>query len=181
LADDLKAIELWPCGYDARCKARNCKAKATTIARSVDAGGRPIRQHELCAAHAESIAERERGKGREIVTRGVETSMNLRHATALALVGWYLMQPHVFTDATNRGRPAFGNWAAPISEWEVLHSYDSAKDCEAEKEHAHKMAQVIKRTLTDFPANERTEVRATGEAETYAVCISSDDPRLKGE
>jgi hypothetical protein len=47
-----KAIELWPCGYDAPCKVKSCKARATTIARAVDAGGRPIRQYELCATHA---------------------------------------------------------------------------------------------------------------------------------
>jgi hypothetical protein len=69
LAHDVKAIELWPCRYDAPCKVKNCKAKATTIARSVDAGGRPRLQHELCASHAESVAERERGKGREIIHR----------------------------------------------------------------------------------------------------------------
>jgi hypothetical protein len=63
LADDIKAVELWPCGYQAPCKVRNCRAKATTIARSVDAGGRPLRQHELCATHAEQVSERERGRG----------------------------------------------------------------------------------------------------------------------
>jgi hypothetical protein len=68
--DDLKIIELWPCRYDALCNVRKCRASATTIARSVDSGGRPDRQYELCAIHAESVAERERGKGREIVTRG---------------------------------------------------------------------------------------------------------------
>jgi hypothetical protein len=66
-----KAIELWPCGYDAPCKVKSCRARATTIARSADAGGRPMRQYELCAVHAEQVAERERGKGREIVKRAV--------------------------------------------------------------------------------------------------------------
>ena len=70
LPDLVKAIELWQCRYDAPCKVRNCKAKATMIARSVDAGGRPHRQHELCQVHTEQVTERERGKGREIVTRG---------------------------------------------------------------------------------------------------------------
>jgi hypothetical protein len=63
MADDTKTIELWPCGYDARCNVRNCKAKATRLARSLDSGGRPIRQYELCAAHAEQVVERERGNG----------------------------------------------------------------------------------------------------------------------
>jgi hypothetical protein len=69
--DDTKTIELWPCGYDARCNVRNCKAKATTLARSVDTGGRPMKQYELCAVHAEQVAQREKGRGREIVRCGV--------------------------------------------------------------------------------------------------------------
>jgi hypothetical protein len=67
--EPVKAIELLPCGYQAPCKVRNCRAKATIIARSVDSGGRPIRQYELCTAHANAIAERERQRGREIVRR----------------------------------------------------------------------------------------------------------------
>jgi hypothetical protein len=71
VADETKAIELWPCRYDAPCKVRNCRARATTIARSVDSGGRPRRQYELCRTHTEQITERERDKGREIVTRDI--------------------------------------------------------------------------------------------------------------
>jgi hypothetical protein len=70
LSDDAKAIELWPCGYQAPCKVKNCRTRATTIARSIDAGGRPMKQYELCAVHAGQISERERAKGREIVKRG---------------------------------------------------------------------------------------------------------------
>lgn len=66
--DDVEAIELWPCGYDAPCQVRNCRAKAATIA---DSGGRPHSgSMRLCAAHAESLATRERTNGRQIVTRG---------------------------------------------------------------------------------------------------------------
>jgi len=71
LTEETKTIELWPCGYDARCNVRNCKAKATTLARSVDSGGRPMKQYELCTVHADKVAEREQGRGREIVQRRV--------------------------------------------------------------------------------------------------------------
>jgi hypothetical protein len=37
------------------------------IARSVDAGGRPMRQYELCDVHAEQVAAREQAKGRKII------------------------------------------------------------------------------------------------------------------
>jgi hypothetical protein len=69
MTDETKSIELWPCGYQARCNVRNCKVKATTLARSLDSGNRPIKQYELCSVHAEQVAERERGKGREILKR----------------------------------------------------------------------------------------------------------------
>jgi hypothetical protein len=71
VADETKTIELWPCGYQAPCKVHNCKLKATTIARSVDGGGRPIKQYELCSIHADQIAQREKLKGREIIKREV--------------------------------------------------------------------------------------------------------------
>jgi len=59
-------IELRRCLYPALCSARSCRAKATTIARSVDAGGRPMKQYELCYIHANQVAERERAKGRKV-------------------------------------------------------------------------------------------------------------------
>jgi hypothetical protein len=71
MPDDTKTIELWPCRYEARCNVRNCKAKAATIARSTDNGGRPIKQYELYSIHADQIAQREKLRGREIVRRGV--------------------------------------------------------------------------------------------------------------
>jgi hypothetical protein len=71
MADETKSIELWPCGYDARCNVRKCKARATTLARSTDSGGRPLKQYELCSMHADQVAQREKLKGREIVRRGV--------------------------------------------------------------------------------------------------------------
>jgi hypothetical protein len=54
----------------ALCRVKNCKTRATIIARAADSIGRPITQYELCAPHARQIAERERGKGREIINRG---------------------------------------------------------------------------------------------------------------
>jgi hypothetical protein len=65
--DEPATIELRPCLYSALCSARNCRAKATMIARAVDAGGRPMKQYELCASHADQIAARERAKGRKVI------------------------------------------------------------------------------------------------------------------
>jgi hypothetical protein len=52
--------------------------------------------------------------------------MNLRHAAALALVGWYLLAPPIAHDP--------GHWhpkmTAPLNEWIVAKSFDSASECE---------------------------------------------------
>jgi len=69
MPDDTQAIELWPCGYAAQCRVQNCKARATTIARGVDSGGRPTTQYELCDPHAEQLATREQRRGRQIILR----------------------------------------------------------------------------------------------------------------
>jgi hypothetical protein len=66
MAGEIKTIELLSLHYQAQCRAKNCTARATVIARASDAIGRPKDQYELCAPHAEQIAERERAKGRKI-------------------------------------------------------------------------------------------------------------------
>jgi len=61
--------------------------------------------------------------------------MNPRHAAALALVGWYLMIPpkiegwyfkdwHFFNGVRADER-------APLDNWKILKSFDSAGECEA--------------------------------------------------
>jgi hypothetical protein len=40
---------------------------ATIIARFVEAGGRFMRQYELCDVHADQVAVRERAKGRKVI------------------------------------------------------------------------------------------------------------------
>jgi len=51
---------------------KKCKARAIIVACSIDGGGQPDTQYELCVSHAEQIAECERTKGREIVRQGVD-------------------------------------------------------------------------------------------------------------
>jgi len=43
------AVEFWPCGYTARCSARECRRRATTILRYLDNQGRPDRQTQLAS------------------------------------------------------------------------------------------------------------------------------------
>ncbi len=71
--------------------------------------------------------------------------MKVRHAAALALVGWYLMVPPVGQDPGALGKwvpeiwnPPPARWSpvldAPFGQWENKGSFDLAKDCaEAKK------------------------------------------------
>jgi hypothetical protein len=90
--------------------------------------------------------------------------MNLHHAAALALVGWYLMvpprNPHPFIKGD------YTDTAAPLSKWAHLASSDSAKECEARKSDYLK-------TVAQVPS--------LAQAALEAECIASDDPRLKGK
>jgi hypothetical protein len=98
--------------------------------------------------------------------------MNLRHAAALALVGWYLMQPTVFIKP---GHQSFDNWGAEISEWTIFSSYDSAQQCEKAKTHLYNNS-ASKINPSDDPDG---TFRASDHASHYATCIATDDPRLK--
>jgi hypothetical protein len=60
-------IELRRCLYPATCSAKNCRAIATIVDRSVDAGGRPMKQYEVCDMHADVVTTHERVKGRKII------------------------------------------------------------------------------------------------------------------
>ena len=87
--------------------------------------------------------------------------MNLRHAAALTLVGWYLMMP-----PTGRDYP-LGNVDAPLSQWmKRPTSYRDKEECE------HVLDRY--RRLTNSK-NKQLAVKFYKQAQ----CIASDDPRLK--
>ena len=87
--------------------------------------------------------------------------MNLRHAAALTLVGWYLMMP-----PTGRDYP-LGNVDAPLSQWLKRPTiYRDKEECE------HVLDR--HRRLTNS-TNKQTAVKYYKQAQ----CIASDDPRLK--
>jgi hypothetical protein len=64
----------------------------------------------------------------------------LRHAAALALVGWYLMLPPM--EANEQGVLISLNLNAPISKWDVSGSYDSPSECRAARARS---IQILKR------------------------------------
>jgi hypothetical protein len=83
--------------------------------------------------------------------------MKLRHAAALALVGWYLMIPP--------GAQSGFDTTAPLGKWFVYGGYDSAHECEGAK------------FLDREGLKQRNDPLA--DAFKHAQCIATDDPRLK--
>lgn len=50
-------LQLLACGYDARCSQRQCRERATVLARWTDNQGRPLRQRELCERHGQWLKD----------------------------------------------------------------------------------------------------------------------------
>jgi hypothetical protein len=79
--------------------------------------------------------------------------MKPRHAAALALVGWYLMLPPAVPNDPDKV-----DSSAPLSQWEVMTTFDSQSQCAAEQTRMIGVGNKLGR---------------------FSQCIASDDPRLK--
>jgi hypothetical protein len=116
--------------------------------------------------------------------------MNLRHAAALALTGWYLIVPPPVGTREGAITPDI---KAPISQWVQMGQYDNADDCATAQYGALRflgpqMHDVTHKIVTS-PSGEnllrwelfQKEAKITCAllAIIKAQCISSDDPRLK--
>ena len=84
--------------------------------------------------------------------------MKLRHAAALLLLGWYLLIPSPAMVEARRTGP-------PLSRWYHLGVYDTKDDC----------ANMIATKLAQ-QQNESERWRYS-----KAICVDSDDPRMKGK
>ena len=88
--------------------------------------------------------------------------MKLRHAAALALVGWYLLAPPLYKGEVDE--------KAPLKEWTVLQSFGTVTEC----------SQWLSVLL--HKANLDPAIRTVVKHRLLATsCMSSDDPRLKGK
>jgi hypothetical protein len=67
LSSETKTIEVLPCGYNAQCRVKNCKDRATVILRGLNSIGRPTKQWECCTSHSEAVILREAQRGRNVV------------------------------------------------------------------------------------------------------------------
>ena len=90
--------------------------------------------------------------------------MKLRHAAALALVGWYLMFP-----PWNKAGDALV-LDAPLSQWRTISSFDTAKECSADR------AEHYGKALYPPPDSHPPPLAVAMLAASH--CIASDDPRL---
>jgi hypothetical protein len=83
-------------------------------------------------------------------------------ALTLALAGWYLMVPPPgYPPGETEG----------LRHWQILASFDSAKECEGER------ASVKKRAADSATRSETAEPGP--QLGLYAVCIATDDPGLE--
>jgi hypothetical protein len=116
--------------------------------------------------------------------------MNLRHTAALALVGWYLMVPRVSYDPQiPEHDKGYSGWTScclnndgtpDFSRWDTVKSYDTAAECE----DARSRLDSAKGSTTEAgregaKLDLQGLVRASQDAVMKAMCLSSDDPRLK--
>ncbi len=89
--------------------------------------------------------------------------MRLCHAGALALVGWYLLQPPLSS-------PGKLDTSAPLSKWNQSKAYDSAAKCEDER-----LA-----VLNSYIAHPKAKDADWFTRLSYSSrCVASDDPRLE--
>jgi hypothetical protein len=91
--------------------------------------------------------------------------MNLSHAAALALVGWYLMVPpfsakNVFYDR-------------PLSDWQPVEDYRTKTECEEGKRDVVQQMTALFAEVWKMPPTPKMKSLQAGK------CIASDDPRLK--
>jgi hypothetical protein len=104
--------------------------------------------------------------------------MKLRHAAALALVGWYLMlPPEQYSKEHDR---MFPDEDAPISQWEIIGSFDTAAQCKTASEQA--FSQAGERAREEKRKNPRSKISEEEYDRFYfsdgGNCIATDDPRL---
>jgi hypothetical protein len=101
-------------------------------------------------------------------------SMNLRHAAALALAGWYLMLPPHLSDANSAK-------SAPLSMWRVTIPFDTARECLTQiiDEQEYTAKNMNGPSWKEWTSEQRASIKQHAQDWDMAQCIATDDPRLK--
>jgi hypothetical protein len=105
--------------------------------------------------------------------------MNMRHAAALALVGWYLMTPPYDPSLVVPNAPLAGQHIdthAPLSSWDQHSAYDTAAEREKGKDKEFEKTSAFEDFQKSAPAG-----RFLSFAIIEGLCVGADDPRLKGK
>jgi hypothetical protein len=92
--------------------------------------------------------------------------MNLRHAAALAVAGWYVMVP------------PFGALQTPVGKWHIVKAFDSAKQCQSYRDALVLAGEKELKSNTALSYETKSKGSEFFDA-TAAQCIATDDPRLK--
>jgi len=105
--------------------------------------------------------------------------MNALHAVALALVGWFLLIPPVFSAMGGHPR-AFNDLNASLNRWDIRASFESETSCLKEKQRIRNEAPLRLRFAHEHPDQDRNgNIVAVAEAWQRSECVASDDPRLR--
>jgi hypothetical protein len=87
--------------------------------------------------------------------------MKLQHAAAaLALAGWYLITP------PPQANGQFDT-SVPLSEWRIQSGFGTGEDCK------NTVAELSSKAMREGRSGDADELKAS-------QCVSTDDPRLKG-
>jgi hypothetical protein len=118
------------------------------------------------------------------------TPLKLCHAAAIALMGWYLMLPPIVQGPVTNPKCQQGYRAdasLPLSGWTVDTAFDTAKECEATRDQAHDEVRhdqteehLSREGLSAEQLSSLCAHRVRLEQLAQATCVSTDDPRLKG-
>ena len=100
--------------------------------------------------------------------------MAVRHAAALALVGWYLMIPPTPQDPSLLADPT-----PPLSVWFLKQSFDTAKECQRAQRAEDHQAELEMHDIAKANAIETNIERVQILMQSiFSKCIATDDPRL---
>ena len=104
-------------------------------------------------------------------------SMKSRHATALAIVLWYLMIPPIGADNKVDAH-------APLSKWRISVGFESQKQCEDSLKDAIQNPMTPAEYQAAASATRKAGMKPLSMAEmtkrtVESECVAGDDPRLK--
>jgi len=105
--------------------------------------------------------------------------MNLRHAAALALAGWYFIMPPTRINRLPKGNSVVNmDIKAPLSQWQIVGRFDSTKDCNEYPDQLRKMQRETENPNISA-VEKRNEEATMNILLAKSRCNSTDDPRLK--